>query len=132
LLCCTIENYCVASAQALDESVLKRRRACEERRKAIRSFVNRHQLCPAAIHARHVGGNGGKPGQCAPKFLFVPNIVLIAEGEVIRVDCWIVRERKEVCTDSPSRPLSDHGFLSVSLGEPFKFRYGLIVGTVIS
>ena len=41
LLCCSIENYCVASAQALDESILKCRRACEERRKTIRSFINR-------------------------------------------------------------------------------------------
>ena len=61
----------------------------------------------------------------------MPNIVLIAESEVIRIDCRIVCQGKKVCTDALARSLSDLGFFKVSPREPLDFRYRAIVRPII-
>jgi len=54
--------------------------------KTTEASIDRHQLGASAIQGRQPDRHGTKPHQGAAQLVFVPDVVLVAERKVVRLD----------------------------------------------
>ena len=111
-----IEHHGVAAGDALHDGVSEMRRFGEQRREADGVALLVDQARTAAVQRRRFGVDLRQPGQRARQLVGLPDVILIAEGKVIRLDAAASHARLRKLAANP-RP---GPFLICSLPRPMR------------
>jgi hypothetical protein len=129
-----IEHHGIAAGDALHDGVSEMRCLGEQRREADSVTLLVDQARTAAVQRRHFGVDLRQPGESARQLVGLPDVILIAEGKVIRLDALFARQAEEIGGEPASgsvsqlEPVAPHAPLKVDEYGPRLVVRGVVRG----